>query len=460
MNFATTGTHWNAAELSGSSGEMRAPWWFLGLAILLIAVAFIMPLDVAWKHSTFDDYVDPDATEVNASAGNWTRQVTMGSLGVFGLLSLLLPGGRKLRCESLTALLCLGYLGWCLLTCLWAEDASFAFKRWGVLICEVLMGLGLAKRAAPRQFVWVIWFCTLAWMGLGIVAEVSQSTFRPWAAGYRFAGVFHPNEMGGVCAALTMASLYLARSSGVRNRLILAVAGVSFALLVLSGSRGSLGALVVAYAAMWLLMTPGPVFVIRSFAAVIVASLTLLLAGLGVFRFTEDSVTMGRQDNEVGSLTGRVPLWEELLGFVGDRPLEGYGFNAFWSGDRIADISYSQGWTLSTAHNTYIDLLLNVGLIGAVLCLAAMAGVMYNAARLEARLPGSGYGFVAMLVIFALANGFLETTVGITWFLSVFGICGACYIAAYAEPESARVPAPEDAPLAWPTFSRRGGLVR
>jgi len=142
--------------------------------------------------------------------------------------------------------------------------------------------------------------------------------------------------------------------------------------------------------------------------------------------------------------------------------LEGYGFNAFWTGDRIADISAAQGWTLSSAHNSYIDLLLNVGLIGAVLCLASMVGVLRIAARLEARYAGVGYGFFGMLVVFALASGTLETTVGLTWYLSIFGICGACFVVTFVEPKTVSVIEPRagDLRFRFRNFVRTSGLSR
>ena len=465
MNHTLTANleHGSAIQ-TGSNAEVQAPFWFLAIATVLIASAFIVPLNVAWSHSTFDDYVDADATEVNSNEGTASRQILMATLGLFGLISVVLPGGRKLHLSGTTGVLCLSYFLWCLLTCLWAEAPDISLKRWIVFACEVLAGLGIARRASPRQFVWVTWACTFSWVALGVVAEVTQSTFRPWEGGYRFAGIFHPNEMGGVCALLSMSSLYLAHGRGVRNRLMLGMLGVGVVFMILTGSRTALASMLVSYAAMWLLMTPGPKFVMRSLVAVAGISLFMVASGLGVLDVSQESVELGRQDNDVGSLTGRVPLWEELLGYVAERPLLGYGFNGFWTGDRIADISAVQGWTLSSAHNVYIDLLLNIGLIGAVVCLTSMVLVLRLAARLEARHASEGYGFFGMLIVFALAGGLLETTVGLTWYLSIFGICGTGILATYdeaSEETSTYIePSPDDLRFRFRRFARNGGLTR
>ncbi len=109
-------------------------------------------------------------------------------------------------------------------------------------------------------------------------------------------------------------------------------------------------------------------------------------------------------------------------------------------------------------HNTYIDLLLNIGLIGTVLCLSAMVLVCFRATRLEQRLPNAGYGFIAMLVICGLAAGLLETTIGYTWYMSFFGICGVAFLAMCEDP-ALRPLANRARPLQLPSFGRRGATA-
>ena len=281
---------------------------------------------------------------------------------------------------------------------------------------------------------WIVLACTLSWLGLGVLAELSHGTFRPWQGTYRFAGIFHPNEMAINCAILTMASWYLAGGGRSRNRLLLVIAAVAATFLFLTGSRTAAGAMVLSIAALWLLMTPAMTFITRSMALVTMAALFGMLYGFGYFDFSENLVSMGRSDNDVSSLTGRMPLWNELLWFVSQKPWTGHGYNAFWTSDRIADISHSQQWALSSAHNTYIDMLLNVGWIGTVLCVLAMVLALIRGARTEALEPTAGYGFIAMIVIYGLAAGLLETTIGMTWYMSFIGICGVCYVALCYEP--------------------------
>lgn len=61
-------------------------------------------------------------------------------------------------------------------------------------------------------------------------------------------------------------------------------------------------------------------------------------------------------------LTTRVPMWNELLSMV-KNPIVGYGFESFWLGYRWNFMKES--WGISgQAHNGYIDMYLNLGVIG------------------------------------------------------------------------------------------------
>ncbi len=316
---------------------------------MLVTVAFVVPLGEAWQRSTYDLYGDAASTEDAARDGSMARQLGMLSLAGFGIASLVMPGGKRVRPDGVLGALCLAFLVWCALTCAWAADPMLSFKRWIVLMCESLAGLGIAKRVSARQFAWMALTCCSAWLGLGLLAELSHGTFRPWQSTYRLAGIFHPNQMGINCAMLSMAAFYLGKGGRAGNRMLMAVAAFGFVMLYLTQSRTAMAALILSIVALWLLMTPAVTFFMRSLAAVTLAAAVTTAVGFGLLNVGQESLAMGRADHDPSSLTGRVPLWEELLGYVQYRPLVGYGFNSFWTSERIAEISHSQEWLLSSA---------------------------------------------------------------------------------------------------------------
>jgi oligosaccharide repeat unit polymerase len=313
-----------------------------------------------------------------------------------------------------------------------------SLRRCAALLCEVVAGLAIARRTSGRQFVWFVFTCSLAWLCLGLLAELSLGTFRPFSAGHRFAGVFHPNMMGVNAALLVLAAYYLATTGDRRRRLVvIAIGVVALVFLVLTRSRTSISAMLLAIATMWLFTAPVTRKVGHVLFMTVVAMGISTAVALGMFQLSTTSLSMGRTDNEIDSFTGRVPLWQVLVNdYVPDNAMLGYGYGAFWSADRIAEISKSQNWATTHAHSTYIDLVLNVGCVGAALCLAIMVLALSASLRREVASPGSGMGFVAMLIVFGLASGVLETYIGHTWFLTFFGITGVCYLVCGGRLES------------------------
>ena len=65
-------------------------------------------------------------------------------------------------------------------------------------------------------------------------------------------------------------------------------------------------------------------------------------------------------------LTGRLDIWEAVLNMIKKRPILGYGYNAFWLGlkGKSTDIWSQLGWITPHAHNGFLDLWLDLGLLG------------------------------------------------------------------------------------------------
>jgi O-antigen ligase len=407
----------------------NAPFAFVAIAVALVTIAYTMPITESWKNSTYVDFQSVDVIDQSAREGSLTRQIAVGSLGLFGLAALAWPGGKVRRFDGILGVLCVTYVAWCAASCLWADDFSASFRRLIALACEVTAALAIAMRCSPRQFVWIVFACTLSWVGLGILAELSLATFRPWAPGYRFAGIFHPNGMGVTCVLLTMSSLYLGRGARTGRYGFYGVALVAFTLLLLTGSRTALTGMLLSYAAYWLLVAPASRLQARAVIISVAAGVLLFAIGTGMLRFSTDALAMGRVDHDPSSLTGRVPLWQDLLEHdVPRHPLVGHGYGSFWTIERMDEVSKSQGWRVPTAHSSYLDLVLTVGSIGAALCLSAMFLGLLHATRLEVLGAGAGYGFITLIILYGLAGGMLETTIGLSSRLPFFGICGMCLL--------------------------------
>ncbi len=80
--------------------------------------------------------------------------------------------------------------------------------------------------------------------------------------------------------------------------------------------------------------------------------------------------------NRSSSLTGRTQIWKLSVYAIKKQPILGYGFNSFWP--KHKDLSkFSEAstiwnklkWSVPQAHNGYLDLVLNTGMVGAAIIL-------------------------------------------------------------------------------------------
>lgn len=130
--------------------------------------------------------------------------------------------------------------------------------------------------------------------------------------------------------------------------------------------------------------------------------LTLTIASLLVFGvlevffgFSESVIVMlGRTPD----LTTRVPMWQDLLAMVKD-PIIGFGYGSFWLGDRSRLVFERWGIT-GQAHNGYLQLYLDLGLIGLFIQVAwILSGLGKIANRLSIDYPSAMLRLCLVLVV-------------------------------------------------------------
>lgn len=96
--------------------------------------------------------------------------------------------------------------------------------------------------------------------------------------------------------------------------------------------------------------------------------LTLLTVVALVFTFEILLELLGKDP----TLTGRTELWQLGLSSITERPLTGFGYNAFWPSSSEWGGEYIQlliKWGPQSMHNGWFELILQLGIMGALLCL-------------------------------------------------------------------------------------------
>ncbi len=174
--------------------------------------------------------------------------------------------------------------------------------------------------------------------------------------------IINPNELGLlVVLGGVMGYVELLQKRHIRINILVII--FSVAVLLLTKSRSSLAA--------FLLVTG--IYILRTGNMKVVA--LSVIGVVLVLPFLVQTIIIKQGDlQEVLSFTGRLPFWSDLIniGFP-QRPLLGYGFMCIAEGDYFHSIhSYSAKMT----HNSFIQVLLNLGLVGALICLLQLAATI------------------------------------------------------------------------------------
>jgi exopolysaccharide production protein ExoQ len=104
------------------------------------------------------------------------------------------------------------------------------------------------------------------------------------------------------------------------------------------------------------------------------------------------------------NLTGRVPLWQALIEQVWQHPWLGAGFAAFWSPVNISELASTAVSGRASAHNGYLEELLNTGVVGLTILLAFCLGTLTVALRRGRRGDPLGWLLFLFMVFYLLLN--------------------------------------------------------
>jgi exopolysaccharide production protein ExoQ len=161
----------------------------------------------------------------------------------------------------------------------------------------------------------------------------------------------------------------------------LCVAAVEIYVLLEARSAGALMGLGAAILAFIFFLAMRPMRLTMRLIATVFASLA---AALMVVAYGSSAISDGMAlFDKDPTLTGRTYLWQRAADFIAEKPVLGTGFNAFWvQGNpdaegmwRFAGIADRMGFNF---HNTGIELLVNIGWLGVIVCVivAAVSAVL------------------------------------------------------------------------------------
>lgn len=345
-------------------------------------------------------------------SGNTLRQI---GYGILFLATVGLVGGfkhpRKLLAPPLLVMLA---VGWCWLSLFWSLEPSISFRRiilttlvlWIIFMAVEECGFDRTVKCMMVCMVVLLaanYIAVLGWPQNGI-HQASESVDSGVIGDWK--GVLPQKNFTGAACALTIL-LFAFMNQGVGRAVRIGVVLASGFFLYMTESKTSMGMLALALAV-------GGIYYAFNPRLRVILIPVIAIAGIAVMMYTITAwdQMLGPFERRDG-LTGRAQIWPYLIAYAQDHPLTGAGYGAFWNIGTESPIHvYSRNWiaTLSSGHNGYLDLLVQVGWPGLILAVLATMIVPMQQLLSNSGVSRSRGALLIGLIVFCIGHNMTETS--------------------------------------------------
>ena len=234
-----------------------------------------------------------------------------------------------------------------------------------LLLLTTLFAVYLCRRYPGNRIVLFLTFSAFVALLLCTIAVIAFPNVGVEANEHGvWRGIFgQRNNCAATCTLFLVVALH-ARTSGLVEQLMRAsVVLLSLLFIVMSGSRQGwiLSALALA-------LTYGLRFIarIRSLDRLLFLMVLAIPASLAVMSISTNFNQILAVLDKDPTLTQRTVIWAQVVPSIAKHPLLGYGYSAFWAGlnGESMQAVLTTGWMEGQAQDGYLDVLLQVGLLG------------------------------------------------------------------------------------------------
>ncbi len=401
----------------------------MGVASAVWLVQLICGFRVPWASIVVSD----------ADSGAAVRQIVFSAGGLLGAAWLWSNARLTHVASGRTPIMLV--LVWAAASTFYSAEPVLTVKRSVILIFCALLLMAMVT-AAPRPGVSAGRWITCA-TGIAAWVSVAASAVLPaecWSIAERpgLAGVTgHPNQLGGIVGIGLIVSLGV-ESRGVSRLAVLVAQAGLLAALIMSKSMTCL-VFTLAGVAIYVALRAGPAARASTVVLLIPVLAGVACIGLGVLR--DDALAVAGKD---ASLSGRTDLWAVVGQEIREHPVLGAGYGAFWREGRGRQLVST--WNPRQSHQAYLDLLLDLGLVGmglvgAVVFSGTLAPLIAGAAR-GATPSSQQAALIAMVLslcgVYALGESFLLKADKFAFFVMLWSILAMTDARSAIEPSVER----------------------
>jgi O-antigen ligase len=365
-----------------------------------------------------------DRSVINPEEGLWQFQMLVGlAYGATAILAV--RDARRMQRAALASwpLWLVGAVA--LASALWSIDPQITLRRSMALLGTTLLGVyagSTIDAEGLRRSVRIAAWITIVGSGLMVLYTPDLGIHQDIHEGYWRGAFLHKNNLGEFAALAVVC--FLLDCLATRKLALAPLIGIAICLWLLVGA-GSRTA--------WV-MTPILATLVLAFGgwearkvlkvAAVVAVVALLISP------SIDWSLVGALLERDESLTGRIPLWSLVWADIGERPVLGYGYGAYWLGKvGLSPLFWATlGWRDSPnqAHNGFLDVWLECGLLGVLALLATLLVFLRAPSSKVPSERAAEWSFGALVVGFGCVGGEFVIQNSVYWFLVTAVVTQRC----------------------------------
>jgi O-antigen ligase len=359
------------------------------------------------EHRTFEEM---------AAGSPLERSILIALIGL-GLLVLLRrrnQAGSLVRNNRVVIALYL-FMG---ISVIWSDYTFISFKRYIKAVGTLVMVYVILSDSRPLRSLNLALFHFL-WFTLGlslimIVLFPQAGRTSAFSGGAVWVGIsYTKNNLGQLSLLGSIFFIWRFTQLETPWKKTLNTALLLLSLLLLFGSRSMTSIALFLFLAFILLLFIVFRRTIREIWAVFLlaggmAVLILVLLGDLVLRVPVFDYLISLTGRDV-TFTGRTELWAELARYAARNPVLGYGYSGFWAGMFGQELWSQFVWKPNQAHNGYIDVFLQLGILGFILFMVFAVRALFVSIR---RFSMDWYfGALSFIIVLAvMLNNLMESS--------------------------------------------------
>jgi len=301
-----------------------------------------------------------------------------------------------------------------ILSATWSIHPDLTIRRGVGYILTILIAAYLSLRFDVVDRLKVL-SCSFAISAIGSLAFIAAfpefGIMQDGDLAGTWRGVFpHKNVLGPVMAVAVFTELFILVACKGRPRWRLVLLSTYFVLVVLSHSVTALllSLTFLAGTGVYILWKRDKMMGVGTSIMLVILFLAVLTVLL-----VDPKILLGILGRDTG-LTGRTALWASVIPLIKQRLMFGWGYRAMWQADDASGVVIDQmaGWGASSSHNVFLEITLQLGLVGAGVLLVVVVIALVRALRCckAGSLP-LGW-FSLMFFVGAVMAGLIMETLG------------------------------------------------